>query len=300
MNSLRTDHPSFEGRRVAHLANPDTTIGELEHVGRLVAEHAPNSEVIVSLDLHVFAHARAPKPGFELSLFSPSANPIDFWLDKWVSQNSFRRSRQVLTDWLTDDRYSPPNTPSAENILESFATGPELFGCYARGPEENASFERLVDHVSRTRHATIVILPVHAVLLEAIALRGLWTEIEDWKRLLASAGSERVVVWDFFVHSAITTSPLPKDGPPPDGPPSAPASPWFIDPSHATFATGDLVLDWVAGRQDDPRAGAFFGSRLEPSTVEAHLEAAREARARYRAEHPEEIRWVESVVGTGP
>ncbi len=122
---------------------------------------------------------------------------------------------------------------------------------------------------SREIELTIVIDPVHVLLLEGLHARGLWDDYLHWKRqLIDFAAAEGIPLWDFTSYSPYTTEPLLPES-------AVAESRWFWEPSHMRSELGTVVLQRVLGA---PGADRSFGSRLTPQNFDASLTALNRGR----------------------
>lgn len=145
----------------------------------------------------------------------------------------------------------------------------------------------------------IIVPPLHAILLEAFDLAGLWPDYEAWRRGMARAASDRcarargarcpVRIWDFSGFHDFAREPIPGVGQP------RPME-WFIDNNHFSRRLGNLMLDVVfdtTNRRDPPEG---FGVLLTPDTVEEVLTRLRRGRDQYARSHPEEMKEMKDVL----
>ncbi|MCX2975817.1 hypothetical protein [Candidatus Marimicrobium litorale] len=122
---------------------------------------------------------------------------------------------------------------------------------------------------------TVVILPVHARLLENLDNVGLWPNFEYWKRQLVTINEKIAIaqntkpfpLWDFNGYSEVSTEPVNDEDPPR----------WFYDSAHPHVNTGNRILNIVSGQQVDN-----FGKQLTLSNVDDWLALQRSNRESYR------------------
>jgi hypothetical protein len=129
--------------------------------------------------------------------------------------------------------------------------------------------------------------PIHARLQESMRAVGLWEKFEQVKRevtaINARVAAERGVkpfpLWDFSGYSRITTETVPslED--------SKTRMRFFFDPTHATPATGQLILDQIFSKAGKTAAPSVFGRRLTPDSVEAILAGDRQGQQRWVADN---------------
>ena len=154
-----------------------------------------------------------------------------------------------------------------------------------------ADLQALVDLCrSQGIRLELFIQPMHADLLETLDLLGIWPAYEMWKRQMltvsqsASPAAGRPVarLWDFSGYDEFSTENLPPD--------RRAHLRWFWEPSHYSTALGHRILTRIF---DGPDTG--YGVVLTATTIEAHLSDIREHRKRYRENHPEAIRRIQSI-----
>ena len=136
------------------------------------------------------------------------------------------------------------------------------------------------------------ISPAHARQWEALAQAGLWTQWEEWKRMLVQvndeearrAGRAAFPLWDFSGFNSYTTEAVPPPGDRKN------EMRWYRESSHYRKELGDRVLDVVLGTYSRERDVARdFGVRLDAHSIENHLAATRAARVRWRAQYPQDV-----------
>ena len=189
---------------------------------------------------------------------------------RWdLSSANDRRSEQAFTqaengylrqNWFlpADGRFSLHERPSAPN--RSFS--------YFKATLEMAQKHNL--------NMTIVILPVHARLLENLDNVGLWPNFEYWKRQLVTINEQIATdqdtkpfpLWDFNGYSEVSTEPVNDEVLPQ----------WFYDSAHPHVNTGNRILDIISGQQVDD-----FGNQLTSNNVDNWLALQRSNREGYRA-----------------
>lgn len=147
----------------------------------------------------------------------------------------------------------------------------------------------------------IAISPAHARMFETIAVRGLWEEFEEWKRDLVRInaevaellGREPFPLWDFSGYNSYTTETVPAAGD------LRTKMRWYFESSHYTRALGDLLLDRIFEHDEPGREiAADFGVRLDPSTIEAHLEQVRGDREAWRRAFPADAAELQELADT--
>jgi hypothetical protein len=129
---------------------------------------------------------------------------------------------------------------------------------------------------------TVVILPVHARLLEMLDYAGLWPYFEYWKRQLVAINEQTASavdrspfpIWDFNGYYPVATEPVSAEM-------NAKPLQWMYDSAHTTVNTGNRILDIIAGK-----APADFGGALSSENIDDWLLSQRRLRDAFRREHP--------------
>lgn len=138
----------------------------------------------------------------------------------------------------------------------------------------------------------LFISPAHARQWETLAVSGLWSKWEEWKRRLtvmneveaARAGKSPFPIWDFSGYNSISTEAVPALND------VNIIMRYYIDSSHYTAAAGNLVLDRLFDYHSPERTlPADFGVRITPANIEAHLARIRDERERYRRTHAADV-----------
>ena len=152
-------------------------------------------------------------------------------------------------------------------------------------------------HRNRT-DLRILISPVHVRELEVIAVRGLWSTFEEWKRQLVLINEEQArkisknpfPIWDFSDYNTYTTEKLP----PLDDKESE--MEWYWDSSHYKKELGDLIQDRIFNHNERDRAIAEdFGVQLSSENIEQHLMKIRQDREVWTKTHPLDVADIEPL-----
>lgn len=145
---------------------------------------------------------------------------------------------------------------------------------------------------AKNMEVLFVIPPVHARHLEVIYQLGLWSKFDDWRRrlvqLIAADSSAGCRLWDFSGYNAITAEDVPPLG-------SKTPMKWWRESSHATSATGNLMMDAIQGRAVG-EVGGSFGTCLYSANVEEALARTRQERDAWRSRHPGEVAEIAAVL----
>jgi len=185
------------------------------------------------------------------------------------------------------DVYTPPPTcafefssPDGKNIPLN-----ELRAVLSRAHRERVDVKLLIS-------------PSHARQWETLAAAGLWDKWEEWKRRLVimneeeaqKAGQRPLPLWDFSGYHQISTESVPAEGN------DKTVMRWYIDSSHYTVATGNLMLDRIFGLTVPERPiPDDFGVLLTGSNIEAHLANIRRSREHYQRTHAKDIAEIKSM-----
>lgn len=303
-------HPFFRGVRCFNAA----IVGE-SPLEALALVHAASArghlrQILVVLDFEVANAHYEGAPDFVPANYKPwrkATLALDTGMLGLAVRMPFLQDREtVLRDdalWLPDGRYvyPPPRdghraaalANEAEYMQKNFFRGPGR--TFALATSVSRPLDALRD-ILRLAHAhsfevTLAMSPVHARQLETIAAAGLWSAWEQWKRSLVAmneeeargAGRKPFPLWDFSGYNSVTTEPFPALG-------EDRTMKWHFESSHYTPATGNLMLDRMAGR-----SAVDFGTVLRTSNVEAQLAAARRDRIAWRAAHASDAAEIEQL-----
>lgn len=135
---------------------------------------------------------------------------------------------------------------------------------------------------------TLIILPVHARLLENLSRAGLWPMMETWKREIVKAnetvasvtGRPPFRIWDFYGYNEFATEPVTRNTAYGD-------LKWMYDAGHPTVETGNRILDIVFNG-----AEPGIGGELTGKNIKSWLARQRELRVRYREQYPDTVEQV--------
>jgi hypothetical protein len=193
--------------------------------------------------------------------------------------------------------YGPMFAQRTQENARAYARKPHaLFVEDTRSSAEWAEFDELLqlcrEHDIRL---DLVIYPYHAHLLELIGLAGLWQQLETWKRELvrrvetpgADVAAAQTRLWDFSGYHRYAIEPAPRLN---DR--QTPVT-WYWELGHFKEALGEEMLKVVYGNG----TASEFGVLLTAGTVEAQLDRIRLERARYEASHPEDIAYLQALIG---
>lgn len=154
-------------------------------------------------------------------------------------------------------------------------------------------FEALLElSHSNNINMTIIILPVHARMLESLSYAGLWENFELWKKQLVSLtkiaaknnNKDTYQVWDFNGYYSFAIEDVPENNN------SAPLK-WVYDSSHTHVNTGNQILDIISGK-----AKEGFGSQINATNIDKSLVVQRQLRDNFREENSETVNEIEENV----
>ena len=144
----------------------------------------------------------------------------------------------------------------------------------------------------------IAISPSHARQFETIAVKGIWSIFEQWKRQLvtlnesvaAEQGKSPFALWDFSGYNDYTTEVVPALGD------TETQMQWYWESSHYKKELGDLVLDRTFSyKHPERKIVKGFGALLNSENIETHLQKLREDRQQWRVLHPEDVVEIEAL-----
>jgi hypothetical protein len=134
------------------------------------------------------------------------------------------------------------------------------------------------------------ISPVHARMLEAKKLAGLWPQYEQWKRELvacleadasANPGKEPFSLWDFSGYNSITTEAVPVPGDLHSN------MRFYWESSHYKKEVGDLILNRIFGKGLVEKSD--FGVVISADNIEQHLRSIRIKQKKYEQNHSDDM-----------
>lgn len=300
-------HPFFRDKQVVNLATFGQPIYESHRLMRLVAQYAKPKVIVVGLDFFAF-NALFPRPtdfteaNFEASRRVNLAFSISTSVDAWKAlrnkklesgdccdANGFR----TLQDYQSFVGHYRQRFASNERtyLMEKYQPFPSCRFTYQNNNGQKGSTLdelRAIIQLGHQHHIEVhfFISPAHARQWETLAVAGLWTQWEDWKRQVVQINSEEAhrvgraefALWDFSGYGKINSEVVPPAG-------SPVLMRWYTDSAHFTPAAGAHVLS----RLFDTQPSESFGVRLTSATLDAHLAALRVARHGYQVAHPEEV-----------
>jgi len=324
--AITTRHPALKGGNFYNFATPGSQ-PRLDYLKlRAAIDRGGVKRAIFFIDFFTFNTEASLPPGFVEDFrarLSPPAS-VKTLLQSVADFSAFFWSYQSLTDsartmreqdaaeagqlnytTLMDDGRWDLNFSPDRNILQAFQ---RLERSYLRGswfPADNPRFSinedtnssnpaftdlrQLLELAQQNNiDLTLVMLPVHARLLENLDRAGLWQHFETWKRrvvainesVASNRGSEAFSVWDFNGYNAFATEPVSSTT-------VYGELKWMHDSGHLTEAAGNKILDIVAGKNNSE-----FGAKINSANIGNWLTRQRLLRDRYRAANPDTVRQV--------
>ncbi len=289
---LNPKHPAFPGRAY-NAGLKSTSIYEMERLTRYLLAHQAPQLVLVGLDFFAFNERRIGADDFEESLIGHGQQPwsvfkylisLENLQSSWIT---VRWNRAGIFDPCAQNGYDrgyPVRTSTAEvfrETIQNFLDNPELFNGYLAGDDYP---QRLREVLLMLRAAGIdvrvFLSPMHAAMIETMAVAGLEADYFRWKARMVEIVAEvnaaqpelaPLVLWDFSGYNSISTEQVAADGAPLRN---------FRDPSHYRANVGNFVIERVLGLPPgDVPVPADFGVVLTPANIDAVLAAERQAAA---------------------
>ncbi len=315
LGSSRTDigigqaHQAFASKRVLNLATFGQPITESRRLMQALLEHGKPQVILLGLDFFAFNTLFAPPSDYVEENYSPF-RPYSLMLSVSTLADSLavmRRKTPAEGDCCYADGFRTPNDPKRflGNYHQQFIDNERMYLLekYLPYPDCDFSFERKNGGSSLDELRAILrlaqqqqidlrlfISPSHARQWETLGQAGLWTQWETWKQQLVNINAETakqfsrapLVLWDFSGYDAYSTEGVPEAGNPQQ------LMNWYSDSSHYTPALGKLIVQRLFS--SEPNAPTdIWGTQINPGNIQAHLARIREARAQYRASHPQDI-----------
>jgi hypothetical protein len=302
MGSSRVVHgfgphmPRWGSRNVCNGALAGTSIQEQRQVFDFVLRQREVRQVVLFIDFHMFHASRGTHGDFAQSRFNPNRSRLAHLLWATTSLDATTTSFRILGHPLTwlDDLHPPVGQLKANRTeLYRFFKNPKLYLGWQGDPETMGILLSMLDDADRANiKVTLVIPPVHAILLETEAMTGVWDSVKTWKRALVEHTATRrkpVAVWDFSTYSEPVVTPMPLRW-------EDPLNPWWIDVSHQSMQLGWMTMNRIseATLDDGGEWDEDFGVLLTPDNLEAHLERVDDERLDWRFEHADQLAWLEA------
>ncbi|WP_317932091.1 hypothetical protein [Halioxenophilus sp. WMMB6] len=201
---------------------------------------------------------------------------------------------------LHDDGHWSIHFAEDRNVLQAFrnAENSYLNGNWFPQSDHTFSFEtysglnpfdvfaKMLDFAySNNVEVTLVLMPVHARMLETMDQAGLWPYLEEWKKRLVMintrqaqlATTEPYALWDFLAYSRLTMEAIGDKT-------TSEEVVWMYDSSHTSYRTGNRIAEIIMGAE--PR---LDGKKLEVTNVTRWLVFQQQQQQQYRSQHQEQF-----------
>ena len=282
-DGLSSQHPAFIKNEV-NTYNLGFQAGNTYEILRYL-EHTINQQpelkqVILGIDFFMFNKFLPNQNTFDEQRLS-KAYPIEDSLNFLLSIDALNSSKNTLvTSW--EDREQPTLEQPKKQFqfwLKEFLQNQQLYGQYTLFQDRLNDLQSIVDLCQqRNIELKIFISPTHATQYEAIAVAGLWTTFEQWKKEVVKI----TPVWDFATYNSVTTEAI------------SDRMEHYIDSSHYSEETGDLVLNRVLA-YDLGKVPEDFGILITKENIEVHLNNNRLARKQWRSNAEDEVELVKEI-----
>lgn len=303
------DDPAFGGARVCNVGLPGTNMIELERVLLYTLDRAEPDRVMFAVDFLLFSDVRSFSQDYAQSRLSPDRDLLSYHLENLLSARATAASAKCFGAVVlgAKPKFSPLGQAMRQNPivpgghrkafgdrLRSFFVDPETYAGYRYSGDRLARFRETV-RACRERgvRLDVVVNPVHFAQLEAIEESDLWPAFEQWLRDIAGIvqserdepGGDSIRLVSFLACAPYGAEPIPS------ATETRAAMNWWWESSHFKSGLGSLVLNELYGQD----VAVAFGVPLTPENVEGHIERARDLRARWKEDRPDDARFVREV-----
>lgn len=301
------EHDAFKGLRILNLSTFGQPIRESRRLMEIAVEEGKPETIILGLDFFAFNALFVPPSDYVEENYSP-LRPYNLLLsvsalaDSWAT---IRRKMPAEGDCCYADGFRTPQTLSrlAGTYRKAFTANERMYllekylpypACsFSFGtPAGNDTMEDLRAILRLARMSQIdlrlFISPSHARQWETLAAAGLWSQWEEWKRLLVRLNEEEAgrdtpfPLWDLSGYDDISTEPVPAAGD------TKNIMRWYSDSSHYTPELGKRIIQRLFAKTQNGQPDGW-GLLISRENIEKHLRQVRSARERYRAAHPQDI-----------
>ena len=271
------------------------TIYELDRLGRYALEHQSPEMMVIGFDFLAFNERRVTYDDFPVSPLPERVMPWALFKYLVSLENLYGAYQTVLWNSTRDlqacvyngfRKNRPRRLPMREEFsktAENFLGNPDMYGGYLQSDAyPNRMRDLMIDLRRNGVDVRPFLSPIHAVLLEAIAHKGIDDKFVEWKkdmvRIVAEANAATpdvppMQLWDFSGYNGITTEPVPETDADMYG---------FRDPSHYRQHIGVMIMDKLLGLPPSGDAPpADFGRVLTPDNVAEVLAQQARDRAQY-------------------
>ncbi len=279
---LDIEHPAFKDKKVTYnLGLEAANTYELrQYFNHALVQQPKLEQLIVGIDFFMFNEHLKNRVDFSEERLKNKIPTQDI-LNTSLSLDAFVSSKNTLLINLT---HQSPNRVSKKIDrfkfwLGGFLRNEELYKNYSFSPERLNHIRTIIDICRKNNiDVKVFISPIHATQHEAIRVAGLWSIFEQWKRELVKI----VPIWDFSGYNSVTTEPISDD------------MRNYIDSSHYSRQTGNLVLDRILSYQQES-VPSDFGILITPENIESHLAKIRADREVWARNNPDEVKLVQDI-----
>lgn len=318
---LNEKSPRFAGRPTLNASIQAGSIEEMQRIVSFACRVNKPRRILLCPDFFQFSTWQKPIAEFHSSRLATDFSSFEYHCDKLFGYNALRSSlkllktpsfslsgpsRSIVDPWSSPREalsVGPPvasvRTPGKTRASFDAETRKYISakGCYGRYEYSTECLEQLRSIVqaalSNDIELIVVILPVHAVDLEALNTCGLWGTFETWKRHLAgicreeqtALNSSTVPVWDFTLYNSYCVESIPSADSPDQ-------MAFFIDGAHFTVRFGEIVLQRIlhdTEKEDD------IAVRLDRVELDRHFASIRRDREIWIASHAAEMANVRAI-----
>jgi hypothetical protein len=270
-----------------------TSVHELKLVLERVLARTRASELVLGIDFRVFGQGMTVGSEVPYSAFS-DADHTETWGYRLLALSTTKQSLTMCAAWILGNRITTYDQRGFRHPKASEGVPIADFIVGARSPMPHPDevlgadmdrFREMLDAIrARSKQATILILPTHALCLEQIHREGFWPLYEAWTRKLLSIveeegnGKKTFPIWDFTSFSGIAAEDISatRIG-------EVVKARWWYDVSHCRPEIGLAAIRSARGMADDDER---IGIRLTHENIRSHIERLRQGRNIYLKDHP--------------
>ncbi len=336
--SLRTGHEAWAGFRPYNFALAGSTAEIQWWNFRHAVKVSQIQRAVLALDFMMFNSCReqGSEPHFReyrQRLAGTETNwryPVRYLVDHLGQLTSVQSTRLSWLTWRTQASFSEPESGNLnlhrDGYWERFPAPQEsqhqgfkvternyLRETWFPQPQSCYSLVRdgskvQLDHLRKLLYLAhhnnvelhVYFSPFHARFAELMVAAGLWTVFEELKTdvvalnetIATELGLEPFPLWDFSGYNAVNSEQIPAPGD------SSTRMKYYVDGTHSTSLTGDLVQDVLFDTNVAKGGGVpGFGHQLTGGTLSNVLEHIRAEQTRYRSQHAEQFRELLAMAG---
>lgn len=312
--ALDPEHPDWGDTRTVNLALSAGTLPEAAAMFDYAAQRQDIGLTIVGIDLADLTSrfSLMHTAGFMESPLNRNGDKIERELRYYSGISTFEASIRAITARSSGKlpEYTPHGhrlrhrTPEnvrhvlhRDSIPHAIRFVRERKAAYGLEPVKVDALRSIIDTAKQENcRLVIAIPPNHAAYLSVFFLENdpdpaFRLDRETITRLAAEADAAYpdtppVEIWDFNGFHPLNAEELP-----PESDPGAQMH-WWMDGTHALKSLGDVMLarimDWP-GLED---SAADYGTRIDATTLDSHLDTIRAGYQQYRSTHPADWNWV--------